>query len=262
MKSSFKKLIQNTIVSTFVLALFFTLASTVPFVFAAVMTSTTYSIQSDSVNFGGAQSNSSIYRVEDTLGEIATGDSGSMAFKIRAGYQQMVSTLLSMTAAADVTMSPTLGGIIGGTSNGSTATTVTTDNPAGYELYIKASSSPAMQGNSQGDTIANYTSGGAPDFDFSVAASDAEFGFTPEGSDTAAEYLDNGTNTCNTGATQTTDKCWAPVTTTNELIARRTSANNPSGTATTIKFRLTIGASAFKIEDTYTATTTLTAVSL
>jgi hypothetical protein len=52
------------------------------------------------------------------------------------------------------------------------------------------------------------------------------------------------------------------LSTSDEIIARRTSNNTPVGTKTTIKFRLTIGASAFKIEDTYTATTTLTAVSL
>lgn len=235
-------------------------------VIAAVMSSTNYSLQSDSVNFGGGQSNSASYRMEDTLGETATGESESANYKIKAGYQQMNAVYLAMTAATDVVMDTSLGGITGGMSNGSTATTVTTDGAAGYELYIKASSSPAMRGNTQGDTIANYTPADtgdppAPDFTFSVPATAAEFGFTPEGTDIATEYLDNG-SICGVGALDTSKSCWNAVTTTNELIARRTSGNHPNGVETTVNFRIIIGSSSFKIEDTYTATTTLTAVSL
>ena len=231
--------------------------------FGAVMTSSSYSIQSDSVNFGGGQGNSASYRVEDTLGEIATGESESASYKIKAGYQQMVTNYITMTAASDVTMSPALGGLTGGTSNGSTATTITTDNPAGYELYIKASSSPAMQGNTQGDSIPNHApSFGNPSLIITVLSTASAFGFTPEGVDVASKYLDDG-DTCNSGGTDdTVDACWNGVPTTNELIAERTSANTPSGTPTTIKFRVVMGSSAFKIEDTYTATATLTAVSL
>ena len=245
----------------------FLLVGNVSFVVAAVMSSSSYKIQSDSINFGGGQSSSANYKVEDTAGEIATGDSESANYKIKAGYQQMNVVYLAMTAVTDVILGPSLGGITGGTSDNSgadppTGTTVTTDGAAGYELYFKASSSPAMQGNTQGDTIANYTPAGAdPDFTFSVPSTAAEFGFSPEGGDVAAEYLDNG-SACNTGSGETADKCWNAVTTTNELIARRTSGNHPNGTATALKFRLTIGSSSFKIEDTYTATTTLTAVSL
>lgn len=232
-------------------------------VIAAVMTSSSYKIQSDSVNVGGLSSGSASYGLQDTAGEVATGDSSSASFNLKAGYQQMVSTYLAITSASDVVMSPSLGGVGGGTSNGSAATTVTTDNPAGYSLYFKASSTPAMQGNANGDTIANYTPAGSdPDFAFSVDSNSAEFAFTPEGTDVAPEYLDNGA-ACNVGGvTDTADSCWGPVTTSNKLVATRASANNPSGTVTTIKFRLKIGSSVVKTEDDYTATTTLTAIAL
>lgn len=261
--SSFKKLIQNVIASCLVLLVLALSTSGVQFVFGAVMSSTNYSLQSDSVNFGGSQGNSSIYRVEDTLGEVATGNSGSTSYNIMAGYQQMNATSISMTYQADVAMSPSIGGITGGTSNGTASTTVVTDSAAGYELYIKASSSPAMQGNATTDSIADYVRDTAdPDYNFSVAAGNAEFGFSPEGTDVVNEYRDNGSNTCNTGSNETADQCWSGLTTSNELISRRTSNNTPAGTKTTIKFRLTIGASALKLADTYTATTTLTAISL
>lgn len=254
-KSSFLKLLIVTLV-------IFSFTTNSPFLFAEMMSSPNYKIQSDSANFGGALSNSANYRIEDTFGEVATGESSSANYKLKAGYQQMQEVYLAMTSAADVAMSPTLGGLTGGTSNGSTATTITTDSPAGYQLYIKASSTPALQGNSAGSSIPNYTPAGAnPDFTFSVGVTEGEFGFTPEGNDIAAKYKDNGA-ACNVGSGDTTDSCWNALSTSNDTISSRSSSNSPTGTVTTIKFRVGLGASHFQVEDTYTATTTITAVSL
>ncbi len=251
---------RSIVISSIVSFLVLLLAGNYGLVWALGMTSSTYKIQDDSINFGGGRGNSTTYTLESTLGEVATGDSNSASYKLHAGYQQMNTVYLAMTAAANVTMSPSLAGVTGGTANGSAVTTVTTDDAAGYELYYKASSSPAMKGNTSGDSIANYVpTTSDPDFTFSVPSSAAEFGFTPEGTDIANKYRDNG-STCNTGTNDTADACWNAVPTTNELIAKRTSANTPSGTATTLKFRITIGSSGFKLEDTYTATTTITAL--
>jgi hypothetical protein len=258
-----KSTIGTLFVTTLIVMFFLSAMGGLSWVSAQVMTSSNYSIQSDSINFGGGQSNSSTYKIEDTLGEVGTGDSSSSNYNLHAGYQQMDTEIeITMTEAGNVTMSPSLGGITGGTSNGDSFVNVTTNNPVGYELYIKASSSPAMQGDTQSDTIADYTKVGAnPDFDFSVSATDAEFGFSPEGTHIVALYKDNGA-ACNVGSSDTADKCWDSLSTSNKLIASSATANNPGGTQTTIKFRLTVGTSSFKIEDTYTATTTLTAVTL
>lgn len=254
--STAKKICVRVSVSVF--AFLFVCGNT-PLALADRMTSTNYTIQADSVNVGGARSASTNFRLEDTAGEIATGDSSSTNFKLRAGYQQMAEVSISLSAAADVTMSPTIGGVSGGTSNGQTSVTVITDSPAGYQLTIKASSSPAMQGNTHGETIANYTpAGAAPDFTFSVPSTAAEFGFTPEGSDTATQFLDNG-SACNTGSGETANACWAALTTAAQTISSRTTANSPSGTATTIKFRITLGSASLTVADTYVATSTVTA---
>ena len=228
--------------------------------FAQTMTSGTYRIQSDSINFAGNRSTSTNYSMEDTAGEIATGESQSSSFKIKAGYQQMQETILSMTAAADVTMSPAIGGITGGTANGSTSFTVTTDNPAGYTVTIKASSTPALQ--SPLDTIADYAATAAnPDFAFSVPASESRFAFTPEGTDIAAAFKDNGSS-CNTGSGNTSLACWAGLSTSAQTIVSRTSANHTSGTLTTINFRVQSGSSHVQTAGTYVATTTLTLLPL
>lgn len=228
--------------------------------FAEIMSSGSYKIQSDSVNFAGNRSTSTTYSMEDTVGEIATGDSESTLFKIKAGYQQMQETYLAMTAAGDVSMSPSIGGISGGTSNGSTNFTVTTDNAAGYSVTIKASSTPALQ--SPLDSFTDYSATAAsPDFNFSVPATASNFAFTPEGTDIAGTFKDNG-GACAVGSSDTADKCWAGLSTSQQTIVTRTSSNQPGGTLTTIKFKAESGSSHVQVNGTYTATTTITAFSL
>lgn len=233
-----------------------------PLMYAEVMNSTSYKIDRDSINFGGGLSASGSYSSESTMGEIATGDSSSNNFRLRAGYQQMKDAYLSITAADDVLMDPALGGVTGGTSNGSTTVIVTTDSAAGYQLFIKASSTPAMQGNTHGSSIANYTPAGDPDFTFTVPATSAEFGFSPEGGDIVQKYKDDGVSTCNTSSSDTQYACWNALTTSNETISSRVSSNHPAGTETKVRFRITLGVSQVTIADTYTATTTLTALAL
>ena len=72
-----------------ILFLILGLAYSINTAFAQTMTSGTYKIQSDSLNFGGNRSTSTTYSIEDTAGEIATGESQSSLFKMKAGYQQM-----------------------------------------------------------------------------------------------------------------------------------------------------------------------------
>lgn len=227
---------------------------------AQVMQSTSYKIESDTINFGGGFSSSTNYMLESTGGEVATGESGSASFNLKAGYQQMVNSFISMTAPADVVMTPSIPGISGGTANGSTTVTVTTDSGAGYQLTIEASQSPALTRG--GDSIADYVPAGAPpDFSFTTGSSDAHFGYSPSGIDTIQRFLDNG-GTCNVGGSETALACWDGLSTTPEAISRAGSANTPQGATTTVHFRVGIGSSVSQAAGTYMATTTLTAISL
>ncbi len=243
---------------TFLLSLF------VPAIaFAAVMSSANYKIQTDSVNVGGTENSASAsYQVSDTLGEVGTGQSSSASYSIYAGYRQMNTTYLAISSPSNVTLSPAINGIIGGTGDGSAAWTVTTDSPGGYTLSIKASNTPALRLPGGTDTFADYTPAGAnPDFTWSVAAAASEFGFTPEGADILQKYKDNGA-TCNAGSSDTTDACWYNLSTANETIASGSAGNGPSGTVTTVKFRATAGASHVQTSGSYVATTTVTAIAL
>jgi len=178
---------------------------------------------------------------------------------------QIISSEISFaTTAADVTMSGTLGGITGGVSNGTTTVIVLTNDSSGYTMTIKASSSPAMQGNTQGDTIADYTPAvaGLPDFVYSVPTSE-EFGYTVSAStssDLAQKFLDNG-SACNVGSADTSGSasCWYGLSTVATTTIVRATETPASGSTSTISFKLTINSGGSVTEDTYTATATLTA---
>ncbi len=227
---------------------------------AQVRTSTSYQLESDSINFGGGLASSTNYSLESTAGEIATGDSDSSTYSLRAGYQQMQETYLSLSAPADVILSPNLGGLTGGISNGSTSVVVLTDSRAGYALTFTASTSPAMQKG--GDTIADYEPVAAPnpDISFITGSGDAHFGFSPFGTDVVVRYQ-NDSSFCNVSGSSTIESCWDGASTTPITIAQGTD-NHPNGATTTIYFRVGIGGTATVPAGEYVATTTLTALPL
>lgn len=228
-------------------------------VMAQVMGSTNYRIQSDSVNLGGGLGTSTSYRLESTAGEVGTGELTGTTYSLKAGYQQMQEVYIALTAASSVSLAPSIPGISGGISNGSTTVTVTTDSPSGYTLTIRASQSPAMQKGA--DTIADYTPAGAPDYTFVTNPADAHLGYSPSGVDIVSRFKDNGAS-CNAGSGDTLLACWDGLSTSVVTIAQRTSPNQPLGSTTTVFFRVGVGGSVFKASGTYTATTTLTALPL
>lgn len=179
--------------------------------------------------------------------------------------QTVTSEISFATTATDVTMSPSLGGITGGTSNGTTTVVVLTNDSSGYTMTIKASTSPAMDGETTTGTIADYTPAavGVPDFTYSVPSS-AEFGYTvlaSTTSDLAQKFKDDGASTCNTGSADTSGaaSCWYGLSTAATSTIFRTTATSASGSTSSVVFKLTINSGSFVPEDTYKATTTLTA---
>ncbi len=226
---------------------------------AQVMNSSNFSIERDSINYGGGYSSSTSYQQESTFGEIATGRSSSTNFRLDAGYQQMGESYISLSLIGDVLLAPNLG-LSGGVATGSTYFVVTTDNRLGYRATLQSAAAPALQSN--GNTIANYIpSTGDPDFSFTTNSNQAHFGFSPEGVDIGARYRDNG-GICGVGLLDTIDSCWDTVSTTPVEIVRRSTSNHPLGATTTLKFRVGIGNSASVNAGVYVATSTVTAIPL
>ncbi len=227
--------------------------------FAQVRSSTNYQLQSDSINMGGGLSTSTTYMQESTVGEVGSGDLSSSNYKLKAGYQQMQEVYLALSTPSDVILSPSLSGVTGGTSNGSTTVTVTTDSPAGYSLIIESQNDPAMQ--SGVNTIADYNEGADADYSFAVIGGVAHFGFSPSGSDITSYFKDNGA-LCGVGSADASLACWAGLATTSTTISEGAGSNHPNGATTTINFRVGIGSGASVTTGVYTATTTLTALPL
>ncbi len=224
----------------------------------AQMSSGTYRIPIDSLNASGQQSSSGSYKELNSLGEVGTGPSSSGSYKIDAGFLGSQQVYIAITSNGSVSMSPSISGISGGTGDGSMSWTVTTDSQSGYSMFVHSSTNPAMR-SANGD-FNNYTPATSdPDYNWSVLSTDSEFGFTPEGTDIIQRYKDNG-SACNTGSADASLHCWDALTTSDTLIAKRTTGNHPSGTGTTVKIRAESGSSHIQPNGTYAATVLVTAV--
>ncbi|MBT3412607.1 MAG: hypothetical protein HN802_00010 [Candidatus Jacksonbacteria bacterium] len=189
-----------------------------------------------------------------------------------------VTAELTITAPSDVTFSA-IAGLTGGTSTGSAAWTIVTNNNAGYTVHLHADASPTLAGDAQGDSIADYTEAvaGTPDFTFVVDDGNAEFGYAlnatattiPDG-EIDASFLNNA-SACATGATFTDSKCWISTNTsgTKELLATTTDETPVAGEVIQADFQVEIDppagafdADGFVVEDGYTSTITLTGTML
>lgn len=226
------------------------------------MTSTNYRIWESSVNVGGQDiQTSTSYRLRESIGEPVAGTATSTSYKLRMGYQSMLESYISLAVSMDsVVMLPAINGMAGGTATGTFSATVITDNPAGYSLYVNASTSPALKSSSY--SFADYTPATAatPDYAWSIVATASEFGFSAEGSDITQTFKDNGADTCATSTNDTADRCWYGFSATTQQVSRVYSVNYPLGTATTIKLQAQAGSARMQEVGTYSAIITTTAV--
>jgi hypothetical protein len=229
-------------------------------VFAEMM-SDSYKIQESSINTGGLDvATSGNYKLMDTIGEVGTGNSSSTLYRVKAGYRQMeVDYDISISGGGVAALTPSIGGVTGGTATATTSFTVITDNPGGYALSVKADTNPALKSGSY--SFADYApaSTGTPDYNWSISNSDSEFGFSPEGTDIIQKFKDDGSS-CNAGGSDNPDKCWYGLSISDESISNSGVANNPSGTQTTIKLKAESGSAHIQEAGNYTGTITATAM--
>jgi len=182
---------------------------------------------------------------------------------------EITGELSLVTTADDITLTPSIPGLSGGFANGTTTVAVNTNNPAGYAMTIQFDDVTAMQQDSGTSTIPNYVPvvGGTPDYDFTMAAGDAGFGYTvfsnTSAADTDSKFLNDGSSVCGGGGTTgTLGKCWYNTATANATvnIINRASPTPSTGATTTLAFQVGVGANPNPALPTgfYTATTTLT----
>lgn len=184
--------------------------------------------------------------------------------------QEITDEISFSVTAPDVTLSGSIGGLTGGNSSGSTQTVVRTNDPDGYSMTIEFpyATTSGMQANTASTFINNYTpaSTGVPDYTYAANATGgaAEFAYSVSASTTSdvdSTFLDNGSDTCGTGVSNTAGACWLNASITPETIISRTSGSAPDGATTTISFYVNVpqDPNPNLDADLYTATATLTA---
>lgn len=178
--------------------------------------------------------------------------------------QQITNEISFLVEAADVTMTGSIAGLTGGYATGTTVVSVNTNNATGYNMTLAFSNTIAMQASSTA-YINNYTpaSVNVPDYDWieNAAGQAAEFGYTVRASSSNeidASFKNNGT-LCNTGSSETDNKCWLNPSTTPETIINSVAPNGSS--TTTIKFKVAVPSNPSPALPSayYVATGTLTA---
>lgn len=250
----------NNLFSIYKIKIYFTFFLFIFFNF--VFAEGNYLIENYSINFSGTDNSfSENFLLFDTLGEIGTGYSSSTNYSISSGYRSFSSSYISISSANDIIL-PNMSGLVSGESNSQESWLVKTDNSAGYEILVKASTSPALK-TTEGSYFSDYTPliSDTPDYIFGIESTDSAFAFSPEGEDVSQKYLDNG-YVCGIGNYDTQDRCWDGFSTIEKVIAHRPYSNHPNGTITNIKYKTAIGNNKIQDAGNYTSVIIVTAIAL
>lgn len=219
--------------------------------------SNTYWMPSDVQPVGGGEAaKSTLYILDDTIGEANIGTSQSDTYALNAGYRQTVApAYIAMTCDGTADLgSITLSGL----AEGTVTCTVTTDADAGYALAwnVATGSGGTNTGyliNEREDVITPFTPAieGTPEPWF-VAVDDARWGgrLSSDSTDTDAQW----------GVDDASEN-WLNVGTGSYTVVSRSSRTDPSSSEI-LEFRAEIGAQKIQPEGVYSATVTLTASAL
>jgi len=133
----YKRLSGNSIFYIWRAVCFLTLVFFVPRMCLARMSSDNYKIDADSINAGGGTGTSDTFKLSDTAGEAVIGGGSSATYKVKAGFQYMVNTYLTLAIDGNPEDPKNLGSLVPGSPvTGQTVVTVTTDSWNGYTLDV------------------------------------------------------------------------------------------------------------------------------
>jgi hypothetical protein len=195
--------------------------------------------------------------LEPTVGRSATD-----IFKVT---QTVTDETAFVVAVNDVTMSPNLAGVTGGTASGSTTVRVRTNNSTGYNMTIAFSTSTAMRQNGGSGSINNYNPASTTRADFAFAnEAFSQFSYTVVASTSGdlPTYFRDNASICGAGSANTASTCWSNPSTTARQVILTSAATQTSGSTSTVAFRVNIPSNPVPAvpEGTYVATATLTAI--
>ncbi len=163
----------------------------------------------------------------------------------------------------DVEMDGTLGGLLGGISNGSTTFAVATNAPLGYQVEIAFTQADAMVNNASSTYFIPNLNPREFEFSTSTVAGSAGFAYTVTGGTHVDNFFADDGDNCGTGSNYSADRCWfmEETATTPRIIVDSNSPTDGQGDETILYFRVAVdqNPSLQLPTGTYTATATLTA---
>lgn len=197
-----------------------------------------------------------ISKLNSVIAQTSDTDSVVVTLDVTAG--------IAINSPSDVSMSRPLS-VTNMTAIGTSTWNVVTNNAAGYNLTVKADTSPAMQQTvGTTTTIADYNTG-IPTL-WSVSAGTAKFGFSAFGPDTSDATWGTGESCSEEEADHDPSSSlkylgFTTSSTSSLAIATRSSTTTPAGSATTVCFA--VEQNSFYIPSgQYKATITATAVTI
>ncbi len=171
---------------------------------------------------------------------------------------QTVTAGISMGNCADVTMTALT--LTQNTAVGSSTCAVTTNNQAGYTLYINAADQPALRSADTGESFTDYTEVSTSTPETWSVTNAYEFGFSVLGNDVDTNKWGSDADCISTADVPSTTLKWQSFKgQSNIAIASSNSETTQSGTNITVCYA-TEQDTVFAPSGTYTATTTLTAI--
>lgn len=184
-------------------------------------------------------------------------------FAVQTATDNVIVTLavdegITISDGSDTSLLPNIG-ISNNKAIGSSSWTVTTNAANGYNLAVKASTSPALQSGSNSFADYTETTVGTPET-WSVASGDMEFGYSVYGTDSATTNWGTGAS-CGTGGVPSATLKYVGLKTADKVVATRSSVTPVTGVATTICFGAEQN-NVFAPAGTYTSTVTATATTL
>ena len=230
---------------------------------AFAMDSTSYRIDSDSINFvGGDTGSSSSFRMDDTGGEISTGTSGSNSYSLSSGYRSSDAYRIALSCPTAVDLGSIIGTGKSELDTNEAACTVITDNPSGYDFIFDAETTYLEDVSGNHIDAYSPSASGAPDA-WSVPADSSEWG---------VRLKKNGTTTydaakwgaANYGESyENNDVYWHNVTQDGGfVVASKPTVTSLSGDQEVLQFGAEIGAEKSQPTGTYTTKVYVTAISL
>ncbi|MFA6424300.1 MAG: hypothetical protein WCV83_03250 [Candidatus Magasanikbacteria bacterium] len=194
----------------------------------------------------------------DLVGAVDQTASTTPTSTLSFDVQVSVGAELSLTCPLGTKNMGSISGLSGGTAN-ITADCGVRTNAEGYDLYIKASTTPAMIHTTNPSYVFSDYRSSTPEYIWGNNTASSSFGYAVSSTDVKSAFLNNS-SACGLGSNISYEKCFVALSTTNRQIASREVSTGVTTITTTINFKAEVAVGNGQSFGTYSAGIVVTAV--